>query len=372
MNQKFLDLIESSSPFEVDLSEMNEMLTVENFMILAKYRPNLESLTLDMPDVEALKCLTLFPKIKNLFIKDSLLACEEEEWVESICSLSQLTHLAIQHCHDIDSTFIEKLCILHNIISLDFTHAERICDENIHFFSKFKHLRFLNINGAGYLEDSEMTFLTNLSNLEGLELAYTNFSNDGYQKLSVLHNLKYLNLSGTKISDESLKVLSSSLPNLELLNLNNCENITSKGLTYLEKFTKLRLIYVSNYPKLTWSANMESLDSAYLRFTDKEYLPISFLINLKYLDLSGTKVTDENLKMFSSALYNLEIINLNNCQNISEQGLHYLNKLPKLGLIYMNNCPQVSKNLIQQISSLKLNTNFEAWEFWNSLTKNYQ
>lgn len=373
MNPKILDIIEKSSPLEVDLSEIDEMLTADDILLIAKYRPNLESLTLGMPDDEALKCLTLFQKIKKLFIKNSVLACEGE-WIESICSLSQLTHLAIQHCHDIDNAFIEKLCVLKKIIYLDLTYPERIWEENIHFFSEFKHLRFLNINGADYLEDNEMPFITCLTSLEGLELAYTRFTDQGYQQLSALHNLKYLNLSNTKISDEGLKEISSSLHNLELLNLNNCQNITSKGLIYLEKLTNLRLIYIGNYPRLASNANLESLDSAYSRFTEKDYLPISFLVNLKYLDLSGTKVSDANLKSFSSSLHNLEIISLNNCQNISDQSLLSLSKLPKLGLVYINNCHQISKNLIQQIPPLKLkdNTDFEAWNFWESIIKNYQ
>jgi len=283
MNQKILDLIESSSPFEVDLSETYEMLTADDILLIAKYRPDLESLTLDLIDQEALKHLPVFQKLKKFFLNDAACLSWEGEWVDSICSLSQLTHLAIHRYHDMDEVFLKKLCTLQHLVSINFAHSHRINEENVQFFFEFKHLRFLNINNAGYLEDSEITFITRLTNLEGLELAYTNFSKDGYQQLSDLHNLKYLDLSGTKISDESLK-------------------------------------------------------------------------------------------LFSTSLFNLELLDLNDCHNITEQGLLYLNELPKLRLINMNNCPQISKNLIQKIPSLKVtdNTNYEVWRFWNSLTKNYQ
>jgi hypothetical protein len=62
---KILKIVKVSSEFEVDLSNMDNMLTSEDILHVAQLRPNLESLILDLPDDDALKCLILFKNLKN-------------------------------------------------------------------------------------------------------------------------------------------------------------------------------------------------------------------------------------------------------------------------------------------------------------------
>jgi hypothetical protein len=246
MNKKFLEAIEKSSELEVDLTPVLDLVTKEDIIQLAKIRPNLESLIVNLPDDDALQCLILFKNLKKLFINEATSLSRKSEWLDSVCCLTNLTHLAINNYEDINENFMKKLTCLEKLIVLNFRGSYRIYNENVQYLSKFKELRFLNLNNSHFLTDLDMPFISSLNYLEGLEIADTGFTSIAFDQLYVLDKLKYLSLGSTDVTDENLKLLSTHLRTLEAINLFQCDNVTINGLFYLFNLENLKYLFIND------------------------------------------------------------------------------------------------------------------------------
>jgi hypothetical protein len=77
-------------------------------------------------------------------------------------------------------------------------------------------------------------------------LGNTRLSPKSYAHLSNLTKLKYLNLSSTEVYDETLKILSYFLHNLELIYLVNCKHTTDDGIQHLRNLPKLKIIFTND------------------------------------------------------------------------------------------------------------------------------
>lgn len=244
MTPTILKAIERSSPSEVILPP--EFIEADVIKVLAELRPDMESLTIEYPDNEALKYLSLFPKLRKLFIKTATCLSRDGSWLHYVCLLTQLTHIAINSYEDIDLPFLHNLCNLENLISIDLGCSDRIHDEYLSVFKNFKNLRFLNLNSADYLTDVGIDEITTLIDLEGLEIVYAkSVTEKGLRSISSLNNLRYLDLSETHISNDGLKSF-FALDRLKFLNLEGCLNITSEGLIILTQLSNLRQIYIAD------------------------------------------------------------------------------------------------------------------------------
>jgi len=143
--------------------------------------------------------------------------------------------------------------------------------------------------------------------------------------------LKELNLSRTKVSLEELNSEVSTFPNLEIIRLNQCSNITDIGLiSFLNKSgAKLKTIHISS-TRITLSEvgllsttlnSLEELNvSSCQGMTDKGL--ISFLNkaggNLKKLVLSHTKITLSKVGLLTTSFPRLEEIDLEYSFDISQ------------------------------------------------------
>jgi hypothetical protein len=146
--------------------------------------------------------------------------------------------------------------------------------------------------------DDELKILSNLQNLEELNLAECNVSEAGLAPLRDLKGLKELNLSRTDhyryggfpggFSDGCLIPI-QGLVNLRRLSLAG-NPITDAGLARLEKLT-----------------NLDDLDLAATEITDAGLEHLQSLRKLTALNLGGTRVTPEGVKRFQAAIPGCEI-----------------------------------------------------------------
>lgn len=119
-------------------------------------------------------------------------------------------------------------------------------------------------------------------NLQILHLGYrNNITDTGLRYLSMLSNLRTLNLDGCNITDLGLQYL-SNLKSLQSLRLLSCKKITDVGLQHLSMLKKLQDLHLSHCNKIT--------DTGLLYFKDK---------NLQNLNLWGCEnITDASLRYF--------------------------------------------------------------------------
>ncbi|GAU45684.1 hypothetical protein TSUD_268160 [Trifolium subterraneum] len=135
---------------------------------------------------------------------------------QNIATLTSLTCSDILYLNTTDMFFIADC--FPNLKQLDLNHCYHLSEVGIaHVLRKCRNIRHLNLSGC-----------------EGLKLSEINFE---------VPKLEVLNLSYTSVDDERLYVISKSCRGLLKLVLDNCCDVTHKGVKHVAKnCTKLREI----------------------------------------------------------------------------------------------------------------------------------
>lgn len=87
--------------------------------------------------------------------------------------------------------------------------------------------------------------LATMSSLTCLGLSNTSITDAGIKKLTVLQSLQVLDISKTDISDDCLKLIAASFPDLIDLHLADCSTLSDEGLVLLANLKKLNYVTVS-------------------------------------------------------------------------------------------------------------------------------
>ncbi|XP_011622782.1 F-box protein At3g58530 isoform X6 [Amborella trichopoda] len=115
-----------------------------------------------------------------------------------------------------------------------------------------------------------------------------------------------MQLKGKKISVGSWQLIADHYSKLEVLNLTRCIKLTDNGLQQI-------LLYCP----MIMSLNLYALSS----LTDNAYQMISFLTNLRFLDLCGAQnLSDQGLSSIAKCK-NLVSLNLTWCVNVTDVGV---------------------------------------------------
>ena len=123
----------------------------------------------------------------------------------------------------------------------------------------------------------ELKLLTDLRQLQGLDLFRAQIDDDGLAQLANLSELAFLDLRHTQITDEGLQHL-RHLHRLDTLHLASCQ-ITGPGLTSLQRLSGL-----------------VTLDLAFTAIQDEHLAPIGRLKTLVDLNLNNTDLTEKALR----------------------------------------------------------------------------
>ena len=161
--------------------------------------------------------------------------------------------------------------------------------------------------------------------LKYLKLGGTTVTDGGTHVLAELPLLEVLDLNTTEVGDQTL----SYVANLQLTDLNlSGSRITSEGLKYLSSMTSLRTLNLSG-----------------TQIDDEGVAHLASLTNLRTLLVTNTSITDEGLKHLRG-LHGLRFLSLT-WTAVTEEGIHeLLRQLPELDEL------AVAPN---QISEFKLN-----------------
>jgi Leucine Rich repeat len=158
--------------------------------------------------------------------------------------------------------------------------------------------------------DRDLKRLAGLKHLKKLTLGLggSKITNQGLAELSDLRELEHLDLSNTAISDDGLQHL-KNLTGLRFLALNNSK-VTGTGLQHLKALGDL--------------AELELTDCA----TDEGLKTISGAKNLQRLLLDSSKVTDDGIKQIKTCS-NMRLLTLGSTQ-VTDAGLKHVAALSKL------------------------------------------
>jgi F-box/leucine-rich repeat protein 2/20 len=132
-------------------------------------------------------------------------------------------------------------------------------------------------------------------------------NSDSLGKFGVFPQLKALYLGGNSwLTDESIIKFASVFPNLQLLDLEYCHNISEGICQVLRKCCKIRHLNLAR----CWEVKL---------------LGLSFAVsNLEVLNLSCTKVDDETLYVISNNCRGLLQLLLEACDDVTEKGVKHV------------------------------------------------
>ena len=195
-------------------------------------------------------------------------------------------------------------CKMHTI---DLTSCHLITNELLHRFTRIKSISKLVIKGSSFLTDKAVAFIADMPNLNVLILAdCSNLTNTSCYSLSRLKTLKKLNLRATKVTDKGIKFLveHEGLIYIEELILSNTSvthavllpliiNCSFIKLLNLESTKVTSLPCIDGESICVSSENFKEIDFSNCYFTDDTDFSSFFkCLNLKILKLCGASITD--------------------------------------------------------------------------------
>lgn len=157
------------------------------------------------------------------------------------------------------------------------------------------------------------TFLHDMKTLEHLDLSFTKIGDESVELIACTGvNLRSLNLSNTVISSAGVGILAGHVPNLEVILLSET-HIDDVALSYLSMMPALRVINLSNTNVKGQNLSLTALQS---------------LNHLERLDLQETRVSDESLYPLSS-FQELNYLFLKSL-HLTDISSHHLSRFPRL------------------------------------------
>lgn len=232
----------------------------------------------------------------------------DEGLKEILTKVPNLQHLDLSKTHITDASIEHILEHAPHIQSLKLNFAAVTPESIIQAAPLLKNLKLLELNGCVLFEERHVRDITEAFSQKDIEIKGGSFNplaaweaaltrreiefealkkssnfviptSEGYLEFYDFPEAKFIEsvrFNNSPIDDETLAKLLQSMPNLRVLHLKNCQNISDKSLAHIA-----------------------------------EYAP-----QLEMIDLSRTKITAEAIISAAPSLTKLKAIQLDNCENI--------------------------------------------------------
>jgi internalin A len=241
--------------------------------------------------------------------------------------LPRLRKLEMRSCpllHDLGA--IGQVKALH---SLDLSGSALVGDQNLESLDVLVCLQELFLNGCVNLTNQGLCVVGRIRTLNRLGLFGCRSVTD-LSPLADLTQLEHLDLQGcTGVRDETIHSL-SGLKSMRGLNLSQC-NLTDAGLFAVAGMLDMH------------SLNLDTCQ----KITDVGLHALSSLANLQQLDLSRCRSL-KTLKPLSF-LTELKFVNLSGCVRVSDASLANLIQCKQLKTVYANHCKKITKDALALI-----------------------
>lgn len=149
---------------------------------------------------------------------------------KSVCTMTSLKGLGIGEC-----TKITELSSLSNLKELEYLNVEKsgFTNEGLCELIGLTSLRCLNICECGLISNKGMVYISHLIWLEELWLDYVKITDEGLLALGSLKKLRELGIGGcVKITDCGMRVI-CEMASLEILSLRHCGKLTNESMKYV-------------------------------------------------------------------------------------------------------------------------------------------
>lgn len=204
-------------------------------------------------------------------------------------------------------------------------------------------------------DEEWLSYITKLP-LKELVLEGTPLSDKGIPYILKLKKLKSLSIGDTEVTDEGLRLLSSSRT-LKDINITLGRCITNDGIKYLGEMKQLKMIsfpnskaltgdcfpYLSNLRKLI-HINAKGIPSTPENISALENLPRLWMLVLADCNLKDAHI--EELSKCSS----LGVLNISG-SDITDKSLPYLAKLTSLRRLALKDCPKLSEEGVNELQA---------------------
>lgn len=224
-----------------------------------------------------------FPELESLALQGSVV--HDESW-ETLQGLRKLRSLSVA-CSTPMGPLVRRIGQLESVEELQLEADEslpggRILDEDLSFLSGLKNLKGLDLSGHA-ITDRGLERIVRCERLETLVLRDCRITDAGLEKLRKLESLESLDLGGTQVTDAGIRHL-SQIRKLKVLVL---DGTPVTGLGVLDASRQNGKDDVPNFPAL------ETLTLSDTRVTDEgaSAIAMSQLKTLVSLDLCGTSLT---------------------------------------------------------------------------------
>ncbi|GAU35727.1 hypothetical protein TSUD_259020 [Trifolium subterraneum] len=254
-----------------------------------------------------------------------------------------LRRLVLQNCTGYSYVGIFSLLSkCQGIKHLDLQKAEFLNDHHVVELSLFLGgLMSINLSDSRNLTNLALFALVgHCSSLNEIIMEYTTIGKETIENSNSLMDfvlnpqLKFLHLAYSScLKDESIKIFASIFPNLQLLDLSNCKDITEEGIyQILRRCCKIRHL------------NLTSCLRVKLHGMNFE------VPQLKVLNLSYTSIDDKTLYVISKSCFGLLQLLLESCKNVTNSGVeNVVEHCTQLREINLENCNKVFVNIVDMV-----------------------
>jgi len=195
-----------------------------------------------------------------------------------------------------------------------------------------------------YINDDTMEFIVkNAPNIKDIRLFNIEVTEKATQSL-VNHcpRLEIVHMHGGKATDKCLELLSKGFKNLRHIDLQQVENVTTRGLIHI---LARRNLSCMNFREMHGSellalaphcSNFVTMDLSYSRVQDHEFKEfLQYCQKLRNISLANCQtITDKTLEHLVDFLPAMTELNISNCQNITNSGINLLlRRAPNLTML---------------------------------------
>jgi Leucine-rich repeat (LRR) protein len=217
---------------------------------------------------------------------------------------------------------------------------------------RVEEVKYLDLSGQD-IDDQSLTLLDKFLSLEWLDLSSTEITDKGLLTIGELNGLRHLYLNDCRwITDKGLEHL-CTLRTLEALELAGNPKISNEGLKHLTRIPhlmrlKLRETGIQSAAlfALEGLQFLQELDVSYTEINDSAIAPLCALPRLEDLTLTGcSKITDVGIAHLQSVL-SLHELKLSETR-ITDGALKYVRRLPNLQNVELERCWQITPQGVQ-------------------------